>query len=139
MICATLTDAGGGDFIHAIPSGLKDFENRHRGSRHPWLVCANRMLPVRKSGYVILILVGVAFADDVRVEELKSPDGRIAFKLSDGDGLTYSVAMEGKPVLAESRLGLEFREGDPLGPKGGGRGFATTDCWCRESCVEFRL
>ncbi len=20
-----------------------------------------------------------------------------------------------------------------------GRGFATTDCWCRESCVEFRL
>jgi len=47
--------------------------------------------------------------------ELKSPDGRLALTFDVKGGVpVYSVARDGKPILAESRLGLEIEQA-PLG------------------------
>ena len=48
--------------------------------------------------------------------EITSPDGRIAVAVSDADGLHYRVTMDGKPVLADSRLGMEFEGQRHIGP-----------------------
>jgi alpha-glucosidase len=47
-----------------------------------------------------------------------SPDGQIAFQLSDNGaaGLVYSVEFHGKRLIAESKLGLELAGLQPLGP-----------------------
>lgn len=46
---------------------------------------------------------------------VKSPDGTIEMAIRVNGPLTYSVSVDGKPVLAESRLGLKFRDGGTLG------------------------
>ncbi len=46
---------------------------------------------------------------------VKSPDGTIEFTLRGNGALVYSVSVDGKPVLLESRLGLRFRDGLALG------------------------
>src|SRR5215472_168989 len=46
---------------------------------------------------------------------VKSPDGTIEFTLHGNRPLTYTVSIDGKPVLSESRLGLKFRDGLTLG------------------------
>jgi alpha-glucosidase len=48
-------------------------------------------------------------------ESLASPDGRIVVAVSDTDGLRYRVTLDGAPVLADSRLGLDFEGGVSLG------------------------
>jgi alpha-glucosidase len=47
-----------------------------------------------------------------------SPNGQIAFALSDHGpaGLVYSVEFHGKPLMAESKLGLQLVGQPPLGP-----------------------
>jgi len=48
-------------------------------------------------------------------ETITSPDGRIVVVVSDTDGLRYRVTLDGAPVLADSRLGLDFEGGNSLG------------------------
>lgn len=45
-----------------------------------------------------------------------SPDGTISFIVTDEGGLRGRLEVDGKPVLAPSRLGLEFEGGYALGP-----------------------
>ena len=47
--------------------------------------------------------------------ELKSPDGRIVVTVNPTGAITYRVAVDGTPVLNESRLGLRLRDGAVLG------------------------
>src|SRR4051812_41549713 len=46
---------------------------------------------------------------------LRSPDGKIQVKLDAKSALTYSVSVDGKPLLADSILGAEFEDGTSLG------------------------
>jgi alpha-glucosidase len=48
---------------------------------------------------------------------VRSPDGSIEFALRGNGPLTYSVTVDGKTVLAGSRLGLKFKDGVTLGAK----------------------
>jgi alpha-glucosidase len=46
---------------------------------------------------------------------VKSPDGTIEVTIRGNGPLTYSVSVDGKAVLADSRLGLRFKDGVTLG------------------------
>ena len=46
---------------------------------------------------------------------VKSPDGTIQMALRTNGPLTYSVSVDGRVLLADSRLGLRFRDGVTLG------------------------
>lgn len=46
---------------------------------------------------------------------VKSPDGKIECTLRGNGALVYSVSVDGKLVLTESRLGLKFRDGQTFG------------------------
>jgi len=46
---------------------------------------------------------------------VKSPDGTIEMTIRSKGPLTYSLSVDGKIVLAESKLGLKFKEGATLG------------------------
>jgi alpha-glucosidase len=46
---------------------------------------------------------------------VKSPDGKIEFALRGNGALVYSVSVDGKRVLTDSRLGLTFKDGQTLG------------------------
>ena len=61
------------------------------------------------------ILVGLPLALLASEETLSSPDGRTIVTVSDTEGLRYRVAVDGAPVLVESRLGLDFEGGFSLG------------------------
>lgn len=63
------------------------------------------------------LLASLAVAAPARAaqESLASPDGHIAVTVDDADGLRYRVTLDGEPVLAESRLGLDFEGGVSLG------------------------
>ena len=50
-------------------------------------------------------------------EAVRSPDGRIVCTVGLAGGLHYSVTVDGQPVLVESVLGLEFKDGLVLGPQ----------------------
>lgn len=62
----------------------------------------------------LLALPGLVHAE--QVAEAKSPDGRIVVQLDlNGEGrLAYRVLRDGKPVVADSRLGFIFRNGRQL-------------------------
>ena len=47
--------------------------------------------------------------------ELRSPDGRIAVTVNAAGALSYAVAVDGTPILGESRLGLRLRSEGVLG------------------------
>ncbi len=55
------------------------------------------------------------YVDSTGRVSVTSPDGKIQFTLRGNGALVYSVSVDGKPVLSESRLGLKFRDGLPLG------------------------
>src|SRR3954471_15538599 len=67
--------------------------------------------------YLLLCLVLFAplgaYAAEHRVS---SPDGKLAIIVSDNAGLRYRVELDGKPLLADSVLGLAFADGTTLGP-----------------------
>src|ERR1035437_1807822 len=46
---------------------------------------------------------------------IKSPDGTIELTIRGNGPLTYAVSVNGKPLLADSRLGLKFKDGATLG------------------------
>lgn len=60
-----------------------------------------------------LLVAGSAQAADL---SLTSPDGRLAFHLSDAKGATYALSYAGEPLMAESALGLDLSSGGALGP-----------------------
>ncbi len=79
---------------------------------------------------VLIVAAAVCFAADVRAAEdvvtVKSPDGRIEFRLFDGTPwelglpyahLVYSVSFNGKPLMDASHLGYEIDNALPLGHK----------------------
>ena len=47
---------------------------------------------------------------------MTSPDGKLTLVVSDDAGLRYRVEIDGKPLLADSVLGLAFADGTTLGP-----------------------
>ena len=47
---------------------------------------------------------------------LASPNGRLAVTVSDALGLIYRISMAGRPVLVDSKLGMEFEGGAWIGP-----------------------
>ncbi len=49
-------------------------------------------------------------------QRVTAPGGGLAVIVSDDHGLAYRVEVDGKTVLADSLLGLEFRAGAKLGP-----------------------
>ncbi len=59
------------------------------------------------------MLATLASANEQRVT---SPDGRLTLVVSDTAGLRYRVELDGKPLLADSVLGLAFADGTTLGP-----------------------
>ena len=65
---------------------------------------------------VLLALALPAFVHAEQVAEAASPDGRIAVQLDiNGEGrLAYRVLRDGKPVIDDSRLGLQLRNGRAL-------------------------
>ena len=46
---------------------------------------------------------------------IRSPDGTLELKLKANGPLTYSISVDNKPLLMDSRLGLRFRDGRALG------------------------
>src|SRR5664279_2139741 len=65
-----------------------------------------------------LLLVGcTSIAPDVSSGQVsvKSPDGTIEMTVRGNGPLTYSVAVDGKAVLADSRLGMKIKDGVTLG------------------------
>jgi alpha-glucosidase len=46
---------------------------------------------------------------------LFSPDGKIEVAVTAGGALCYSVRVDGRPILDESKLGLQFRDGANMG------------------------
>jgi alpha-glucosidase len=46
---------------------------------------------------------------------VKSPDKTIVVQLTANGPLTYSISVDGQPLLADSRLGLKFKDGTELG------------------------
>lgn len=66
----------------------------------------------------VALLAGCATSvpiDPARRISVKSPDGKIEFAIRGNGALVYSVSVDGKPVLTESRLGLTFKDGQTLG------------------------
>lgn len=64
----------------------------------------------------ILLLTLAGMGVQAAEQQVTSPDGRVQITLSDTGGLRYGVAVDGKPVIDHSSLGLEFQDGTKLGP-----------------------
>lgn len=65
--------------------------------------------------FLLSTLLSIA-AVDAAEHTVKSPDGRIACTVTDLNGLHYRMEVAGKPLLLDSILGLEFKDGTKLGP-----------------------
>src|SRR5215210_2096951 len=62
--------------------------------------------------FATTLLASLASAAEHHVS---SPDGKLTLVVSDNAGLRYRVELEGKPLLADSVLGLAFADGTTLG------------------------
>ncbi|MBE2215581.1 MAG: glycoside hydrolase family 97 protein [Opitutaceae bacterium] len=80
--------------------------------------------PLQPSGGLVMSLAAAAWlavagssAPSLRAaeESIASPDGRIVVTVGDSAGLTYRISMDGRPVIVDSRLGLDFAGGFSLG------------------------
>ncbi|HEY0945625.1 MAG TPA: glycoside hydrolase family 97 protein [Opitutaceae bacterium] len=69
---------------------------------------------VRRALALLVFLTTAQFAVGAD-ESLASPDGRVVVILGDTDGLRYRISLDGRPALADSRLGLDFNGGFSLG------------------------
>lgn len=72
---------------------------------------------MKKISILLLLLAGVAAA-----QTLKSPDGKLQldFMMSKGGIPYYTLKMDGKPVVTESRLGVVVKDD---------RGFTENMAW----------
>jgi len=73
------------------------------------------LLFCRAAASVLLAAVALDSPARAAEEALASPDGRVVVVVSDAGGLRYRVSLDGEPVLADSRLGLDFEGGFSLG------------------------
>jgi alpha-glucosidase len=64
-----------------------------------------------------LIAVGCASVATAAERQVVAPGGGLKVIVSDEGGLNYRVLVDGKTVLTNSPLGLEFQDGTKLGPK----------------------
>jgi alpha-glucosidase len=77
--------------------------------------------PLRASALISLLLgiaAGMRAAEIVSPPEalaLSSPDGRISLAVNASGALKYRLAIDGTPVINDSKLGLRLREGEILG------------------------
>jgi alpha-glucosidase len=67
------------------------------------------------AGLGALLVAGAAFGAPESTQEIASPDGHIVVAIAAQGRLTYRVAVDGTPVLNESRLGLSLRGEGTLG------------------------
>ena len=63
-----------------------------------------------------LIAVGCASVATAAEHQMVAPGGGVKVIVSDAGGLNYRVEVDGKTVLTNSPLGLEFQDGTRLGP-----------------------
>lgn len=75
----------------------------------------------------------VATAEPLRV---RSPDGTIEVAVHANGPLTYSVSVDGQPIIVDARLGLKLREGTTLGAD---VGLASSSTRSEDSTWENRL
>lgn len=68
----------------------------------------------RQAAILVLLVVSAELIRGAQ-ESIASPNGQLAVEINDTDGLRYRVSFGGKPVLTESRLGLDFEGGYSLG------------------------
>jgi alpha-glucosidase len=71
----------------------------------------------RTAWLVTVIAVGCASVATAAEHQLVAPNGGVKVIVSDEGGLNYRVLVDGKTVLTNSPLGLEFQDGTKLGPK----------------------
>jgi alpha-glucosidase len=64
-----------------------------------------------------LIAVCCASVATAAERQVVAPGGGLKVIVSDAGGLNYRVEVDGKTVLTNSRLGLEFQDGTKLGPR----------------------
>ena len=72
-----------------------------------------------KLGILVIFIAAFCHAQDFQVS---SPDKKITVTIKNGDQISYSVSFSGKPVIAQSALGFEFKSEPPMN-----QGFAVTD------------
>src|ERR1035438_1020456 len=76
--------------------------------------------PVVIAAFGALLLAGCTSTkpdDSSGRVSVKSPDGTIEMTIRGNGPLTYAVSVDGKPLLADSRLGLKFKDGATLDRK----------------------
>ena len=66
---------------------------------------------------IVLSCSSGAAAEDGTAREVRSPDGTLAITIHTDPPLGYSITVDGKPVMARSRLGLELADNVSLGEK----------------------
>jgi len=71
---------------------------------------------VRVLGAVLLGLLLQATDAPASEQHLAGPGGGPAIIISDDQGLSFRVEIDGKTVVNRSPLGLEFQDGAKLGP-----------------------
>jgi alpha-glucosidase len=64
-----------------------------------------------------LIAVGCASVATAAEHQVVAPGGGLKVLVSDEGGLNYRIEVDGKTVLTNSPLGLEFQDGTKLGPR----------------------
>jgi alpha-glucosidase len=79
------------------------------------------IMNIRCSGWNAAVLIlsacSLAAAQSGAAREVRSPDGKIAIAIHTDAPLGYSITVDGKPLLARSRLGLELAGDVKLGEK----------------------
>ena len=65
---------------------------------------------------IALIVVGCASIVTAAEHQVVAPGGGLKAIVSDEGGLNYRIEVDGKTVLTNSPLGLEFQDGAKLGP-----------------------
>ncbi|MCF8335550.1 MAG: glycoside hydrolase family 97 protein [Bacteroidales bacterium] len=70
---------------------------------------------MKHSLLTIILLILFGWSASAQTYELNAPDGSVTITVNTGDTIRYSVTYNGKKVLVESPLLLEFSESPPLG------------------------
>ncbi|MFC1764309.1 glycoside hydrolase family 97 catalytic domain-containing protein [Planctomycetota bacterium] len=75
-----------------------------------------KVMKLMKNRHILLILMIASVCSALNAEEsLRSPNGRIEVTLlGDKDRVTYSVRLNGKPIISPSALGLKSKASEPL-------------------------
>lgn len=72
--------------------------------------------PFAKAAISWVIVVAAATHLSAAEHRVASPDGKNVFVISDAKGLAWRAEADGKPLIAESPLGLVFKGGITFGP-----------------------